>query len=342
MNANLANALLVLTALTAASIGAVWVSDPSPQTGSDSAETVETDSASSESFEGDKIPNPGGSNPVEKLRDFPTLKDGRGVDVMRRSYQRIASLSTVADHMLLRLVEPRRIVGVTAYTLENHPDAWRFAGIPALSTSKSLESVLALGPDLVVISKFADEAYMARLREEGIAVFDLGDMRGIATTRRDIQDLGVLLNLRERARRLEREFVRACEGLTRRIGDDPRRSGIFLSVFGDNFFGGTANTSYADLLRLAGVKDLAAERGFVGWPRFSAEQLIELDPPLIVMPKGRARHVCSHAILRDLTACSTAGGVIEMPNKNHSDAGLGLVDAAHDLQEQLRLRTPAR
>lgn len=330
MNANLVNALLVFAALTAASIGALRV-------GSESAEALDTESSGR--FEGDKIPNPG-SNSVEELRDTPTLKDGRGIHVMRQAYQRIASLSTVADHVLLRLVEPQRMVGVTAYTLQSHPDAWRFAGIPALSTSRSLESVLALKPDLVVISKFADEAYMARLREEGIAVFDLGDMRGIATTRRSIRDLGRLLYLEERAYRLEREFSRACEGLTRRVADQPRRVGIFLSVFGDNFFGGTANTSYADLLRLAGVKDLAEDRGFVGWPRFSAEQLIQLDPPLIVMPSGRAEHVCSHALLKDLSACSTPGGIIEMPRKNHSDAGLGLVDAAHDLQEQLFLHGP--
>lgn len=316
MSASLVNGLLVAIALVMSAAGAGYF-------GSSTRWVSDRDQANAHSAE--KV----------AFKRKSAVTDARGVTVTCRPYARIVSLSPVADHILLRLVEPGRLVGATHFTLSRHPDAWRFKGIPALSTSRSLEGVLQLEPDLVVVSRFADESYMSRLRDSGIAVFDVGEMRGVETTRGSIEDLGRLLNLEDRASRLERAFSREHAGLRRRLGGLHEVEGIFLSVLGDQLFGGTAKSSYADLLRLGGVRDLAQEQGFVGWPRYSVEQLVEMNPPFIVMPKGGALALCNHDILRALDACSGSGHVIEMPRNNHSDAGLGLLDAAHDLQVEL-------
>ena len=130
------------------------------------------------------------------------------------AYQRIASLNAVADHLLLHLVEPERVVLVTGHSATAHPDAFRFGGRPTAATSAEIEEVLALQPDLVVASIFTDEAWLARLREAGVAVFDLGDMRGASTTLANIDALGALLDQRPRAARLRDRYslqLRALE-----------------------------------------------------------------------------------------------------------------------------------
>ena len=123
------------------------------------------------------------------------LRDARGVAVPSGGYRRIVSLHPVADQLLLRLVEPDRLVGITAHTGRQYPESWRYGDRALLGTSREIEPVLRLHPDLVIASRFSDEAYMARLREAGVVVFDLGDPRGIASTTENIEQLGLLLEI---------------------------------------------------------------------------------------------------------------------------------------------------
>ncbi len=262
--------------------------------------------------------------------DATEVVDARGVAVPIRPYQRIVSLSTISDHVLLRLVEPERLISITEYTAR-HPVAWQFGGRPKVASSGALETVLSLQPDLVVVTLYADEAYLARLRENGVEVFDLGDMRGVETTRASIRALGALLDARDRAAALERSYDRELAALDAQIPDDELLPGIYLSVYGDTFFGASADTSYADTLRLGGIRDIAAEQGFVDWPQYTAEQLLELDPPLIVTLEGMAPVIRNHALLSSLSACGPNGRIIEINGAYNSDAGLGIVEAAHQL-----------
>lgn len=264
------------------------------------------------------------------------IVDARGVSVPVRSYRRIVSLNTISDHLLLDLVEPERLIAITQYTAEGHPDAWRFGARPAVGRSDQIEEVISLRPDLVVVSRFAEETFMERLREAGITVFDLGEMLGVATTRANIRALGVLLDERERSERAERRLARELAELEAAIPPGERVPGIYLSVYGDHFSGGTKGTSYADVLHYAGVRDLAAEHGFEGWPRYTPEQLLALDPPLIVTHPGRAAAICDHSLLQGLRACGEGGRIVEVAESWLDDPGLGVIEAARSIQEALR------
>ncbi|MEM1448028.1 MAG: ABC transporter substrate-binding protein [Planctomycetota bacterium] len=259
--------------------------------------------------------------------------DARGIAVPVGSYERIVSLSTISDHVLLRMVEPDRLVSITGFTARDHPEAWRFGARPSIDASGDVEAVIALRPDLVIVSKFADESYMERLRERDIQVFDLGEMRGVRTTRANVRALGALLDLRERAEKVEGAYARQLQALDDAVPDEDMAPGIYLSIYGDSLFGATANTSYADTLFYGGVRDIAAERGFVDWPQYSAEQLIRLDPPLIVTLRGMADVLRSHSVLSGLRACGPGGRIVEIDRAYNADAGLGIVEAAQAVQD---------
>ena len=265
--------------------------------------------------------------------DTTTVVDARGVAVPMAAYQRIVSLNPVSDHLLLRLVEPRRLIAVTDTTAHDHPESWRFGDRGGVARADPLETVLGDRPDLVIVSKFIDEALITRLREEGIQVFDLGEMRGIRTTLESVRALGALVGEPERAALLERRIQREVQALEEAVVDAQRPPGLYLSVYGDSTFGGTAGTSYSDLLRLGGVHDLAADHGYRDWPQYSPEELLELNPALIVTQEGMARTICSHGILRLLAACSPNGRVVEIPGQYHTDPGLGLLVAAQSVQD---------
>lgn len=259
--------------------------------------------------------------------------DARGIEVPTAPYERIVSLNTISDQVLLELVAPERLVAVTGYVKETHPESWRFGDRPAVQSSDQLEAVLSLDPDLVIISRFANEAYMERLREVGIHVFDLGEMLGAETTRANIRALGALLQVPEAAERLEKELVRQLWALENAVPAEEHVPGMYLAVYGDHLSGGTAGTSYADVLRYGGVLDLAAEQGFQGWPQYDPEELMAIDPPLIVTSEGMGKAIRGHSLLKDLRACGPEGRILELPRAYLGDAGLGLIEAAGRIQE---------
>lgn len=259
--------------------------------------------------------------------------DARGICVPVHTYQRIVSLNTISDHILLELVEPDRLVAITEYTATTHEERWRFGKRPTVERADQIELVIALEPDLVVISRFANEAYMERLREAGIQVFDLGEMLGVETTRANIRALGALLEVPERAERIEKEFVRQLWALETSVPADVHVPGMYLSLYGDHFSGGSAGTSYADVLHYGGVLDVAAEKGFSGWPQYGPEELLAIDPPLIVTSEGMGAAIREHSLLRGLRACGSEGRIVEISGTYLGDPGLGIVEAARRLQE---------
>lgn len=273
--------------------------------------------------------------PDAPVAETGPLTDGRGNTVPPAAYQRIVSLNPVADFLLLELVEPARLLGVSSWSLDQHPDGWRFAGTAAIDSAGQVESVLALKPDLVVISRFVDDSRMERIREEGIPVLDLGDMRGVDSTLDDIAALSRLVDEPDRGRRLAARVRSQVDGLSSRAAALEWPSAVYLSLYGDTFFGGTADTSYADLLRLAGLHDLAAEHGHTGWPQYSAEQILEMNPPLLITQDGMAEALCGHPVVSQVRACGPEGRVVELRGAYHSDPGLGLLHAAEDLQQQV-------
>ncbi len=277
---------------------------------------------------------------LESRLEEDRLVDARGVEVDVGPYKRIVSLNTIADHLLLDLVEPDRLVGITHYTKSGHADAWRFGDRATVGRSEDLEQVLGLQPDLVVVSAFSDEAYMARLRERGIAVFDLGDMRGVDSTLEDIRLLGVLLELEDRAETLIRSFKRELDALEKRGEARGRPWGIYLNIVADSFFGGTRSSSYADMLYYGGVQDLAEANGYVEWPRYSPEQILEMNPKLLVTQAGMGEVICSHSSLTHLKACSGEGRILELQGEHHLDPGRGLVRAASQIQSMLDMAVP--
>ena len=231
-------------------------------------------------------------------------------------------------------MRPERLVSVTGWSMDEHPEGWRFGNRPRVTESDQLESIIELRPDLVIVSNFADEAHMARLREAGVAVFDLGQTLGIQTTLASIDILGRLVRRPEQARRLARAYQRDVGALEHALQGRKKQRGLYLTIYQDMIMGGTIGTSYADLLRLGGVEDLAASGGFKGWPKLTPEQLLAIDPPLVITQPGMGKVLCGLSQLSSLRACGS-GRIIELAEAYHSDPGLGLVEAAQDLQDHL-------
>lgn len=270
-----------------------------------------------------------------------SLRDATGVAVPVAPYARVVSASTVADQVLLELVARDRVAALTAYGARTSPTPWRYVGVPTIDALDDLEAILALEPDLVVVSNVASSRRVARLREAGLRVFDLGPMGGRGTLLEDVRQLAALLAVPARGEALAERFARRLDAVAPPPGPDAPRA-LYVQRLGAELYGGAAGTSYHDVLEAAGLRDAAAEAGREGWPRYAAEELLALDPDLLVTPAGGEEAVCRFPGLDALRACR-GGRVLAVDDALLGDPGFGMLGAAEALVDaQARLDRPER
>jgi iron complex transport system substrate-binding protein len=260
------------------------------------------------------------------------LADATGTLVPLRPYRRIVSTSVLSDRLLVELAEADRVLAFSAVGARTSLWAYQYAGKTTVEGLGALEPIIALRPDLVLLSSFGAPARVAKLRAAGIAAFDLGEMRGLSTLPATAEAVGALLGHPERAARFLQSFQRRLRAVAAGLGDRRRHTAIYVAAIGPAIYGGTVGTSYHDVLVAAGLVDAAATR-FRDWPSYSAEQVIALDPQHLVTKTGRGGALCHHPGLDRLAACRTPGGVIELPDALLDEPGPAMLDAAEALYE---------
>jgi iron complex transport system substrate-binding protein len=263
------------------------------------------------------------------------LADVSGHVVPLRRYQRIASGSTVTDDLLLELAEPERVVMLTHYGRTHNPDAHRYGQRATFGGPADLERMQQHGVDLLVLNHFGAPAELARARDAGLTVFNLGEMRGLATLLPNIEALAVLLGDRARGERLAARFARRIKAVAADIPARARKRAMYVAAHGGQLFGGGKRTSYHDVLTAAGLIDVAAEH-FDGFPHYDPEQLLSLDPEIIVTQQAAVPLFCRIGGLGHLRACRDGGGgVVGMDDALLSDPGLEMLEAAEVLRERV-------
>lgn len=258
------------------------------------------------------------------------LRDATGQVVELQAYRRILAASTIADRLLHELAEPDRVVGVTAYGRAQSPWAYQQADKPVLPGTDDVEAVLSLAPDLVLLNSHGQTGKVARLRERGIEVFDLGETRGADMLIHDVHVVATLLGHPERGDRLASSWQRRFRAVAGALGNRARKRAMYLSTYGGKVFGGTRGSSYGDILAAAGLMDVAAA-SYEGWPQYDAEQLLRLDPDLVVTKPGMAAELCRIPGLDQLRVCRTPGSSVEVESAVIDDPGLSMLDAAEQI-----------
>jgi iron complex transport system substrate-binding protein len=258
--------------------------------------------------------------------------DATGAAVRIAPYRRIVSGSTAADWLLSELSSPGRVLAYTERSATSAPWKHRFAGKQTVAALSNIEALLAMKPDLVIAESLGDTRRIERLREHGLAVFDIGAMRGTRTLLPAMRRLGALLGHPERGALLARRFRGSLEAIAADLPPGERRQAAYVTIYGDKLYGGTRGTTYHDIVRHAGLEDAAAAR-YRDWPEYSAEQLIALDPELIVTRRGMGVMLCRQPGLDRLRACRTPGSIVELEGFVLDDPGLGILESAEALHD---------
>jgi iron complex transport system substrate-binding protein len=192
---------------------------------------------------------------------------------------RVVSMNPSLTRMLIALGAQQVLVGVDEYSAEHEPAVASLPRVGGLF-DPSLEAVVALEPDLVVVVPSVQQRdFRSRLRELGIEVIELASVR-LDDILASIQTLGDRVGHSREARERVEAIRSTWKEVAREASQRPRRSAV-LVLQRDPLYLVGGGSYLSSMLDAAGLDNAAAEYS-EAYPRVSLEWLIAAAPQLII------------------------------------------------------------
>jgi len=226
-----------------------------------------------------------GATPQPQLLAAPAMEvideTGRRVSVPQ-PVRRIVSLAPSLTETIYALGAQDRLVGVTDYC-DYPPEARtkpRVGGI----INPNLEEVVALKPDLVLLTKSANRRETAAALDRlGLAAYatDPHSVEGVlASTSR----LAEVIGARAAGAELLASLRARLDELKRLLGSRPPRRVLFV-VWRDPLISVGRDTFLGDALRWAGAESVVETAQ--EWPRVSLEEVVRLQPDYLIFASAQ-------------------------------------------------------
>ena len=205
--------------------------------------------------------------------------------------QRILALSLGHDEMLLALVARERLAGVGPFAADTTYSnvAGQVDGLETLPSSDP-EAILALRPDLVLVSRYTKADLVELIKETGVPVVRTALENSAAGNIPNILLLGYLFGVEGRARELVAEIERRIGVVAERVpaagggsGGPPVPAVLAIARYSDTIYAAGGGTTEGGIIETAGGVNAAARGGIDGHQTVSIESLAALAPEVILI-----------------------------------------------------------
>ena len=273
------------------------------------------------------------TNTVRVLATALLLLTGRTAAVAARP-QRIASLNLAADEILAELVPVTRLVAVTAAA--DNPEmsnvVGRFPPQIARFSKANIERLIALSPDLVIVSEYTDADFMRALESSGLHAHRMGGLHSLSGIRQAILDLGAAVSEPERAHTLVAGFDARMAELSRRLAGAARPRVLYWS---SPYTAGNG-TSLGAIIECGGGKNAAAELGIRGLVPLGAERAFVAQPDYILVDPAfeSLETLRRHPLLGGLPAVRE-GRILSLPGAQLSTLSHHIAEACWSVAARL-------
>jgi iron complex transport system substrate-binding protein len=253
---------------------------------------------------------------------------------------RATSINLCTDQLLIALADPHQIVSLGPFARNpNLSDAFAAArAFPA--NAGNAESVLIANPDLVLAGPF-DNAFTRRMiRNQGVALLEVSPWRGFEAAEQDIRAVAKAVRQFERGEALISE-LRAAQARAR--GAAP--AGRTALILGRGGYLDTSASLVRDLVRAVGLVDLGETLGGPAGRFLSAEEVLRLNPDILILGASSLKGEDQKAALLRHPALVAAFPVegararrIILDERSGSCTGPGVIRALDMLADQVRKR----
>lgn len=201
---------------------------------------------------------------------LPSLADAAAVP------KRVVSMNVCTDQIAMLVVAPGQLRSVSYLATNPHTSAMAGEAAAVAVNHGQAEEIFLMRPDLVIAGTYTTRTTVNLLKRLGFRVEEFAPAVSFDDIRVNIRRMGELLGREERAEALVARF----DDRLSRLHAAP--SGIRTALtFASSYTSGSGTLSQA-ALDLAGLDNIAVERGISGSTRLPLEVLVATDPDLLV------------------------------------------------------------
>jgi len=215
--------------------------------------------------------------------------------------ERIVSLAPSITEILYDLGLEKNIAAVTDYC-DQPPRAKAKPKIGGFD-SPSLEAIVAMRPDLVVMTKDRNPGHIReRLSKLGIKTYVFGANR-LSELPAALRELGRYLDVAQTAEIKAKAMEKAIERFTREARNRAKPAAttkVLFIIHPDPLMVAGPGTLIDEAMSLLGLRNIA-ENSAVQYPKFSVEEVIRLNPDIIFIGTGYMVTDPSQGVLKKLS-----------------------------------------
>lgn len=204
---------------------------------------------------------------------------------IKQKPQRVISLSISTDEIILDLLPPERIAGIT--TLADKPSisnvVEKAKKIPNRVYGNSPESLLKQKPDLVILPDFIKPEVIRTLRDFGLKVYVYKTQKNLEDVRKIIKDIGMLVGEEIKAEGLIKEMNRRVDAIQVKLKDIPEEKYKRIAYMRSNGAYYSKESSFHDICRHVAAKDATLDLKLAKNDFVSKEQLVLLNPDVFIV-----------------------------------------------------------
>ena len=256
--------------------------------------------------------------------------------------RRVVSMNLCAGQMALMLAAPGQVVSVSKLARDPAMSSFAEAAAAIPRNWGRAEEIFALEPDLVVAGTFTTRATVDMLRRLGFRVETFAPESSFADMRAHIARMGALLGREARAAEVIATLdadLAAIEAARPAEADRPTAVAWYAGAR-------TAGkgTLVDEVMRAAGLRNLAAERGIAGSGVLPLEALVASHPDMVIggIPDRRGpalahqgyRHPALGAVM------APRGGIVAIDDRLTICGGPFTLEAVRELAAIARMSRP--
>ena len=225
--------------------------------------------------------------------------------------QAVVTPSLGHSEVLVALVDSARVAGISRHSY--NPDASNIVELietmPDKSTTRDVERILLLDPDLVIVSSFAKAEFVEQLETVGITVVQTEFEDRISAIADNVRLMAYILGEVDRGEAIVEEVQRRVKFIEDTIGvvPDEDRPGVMMLGYLSKWTGGS-ETSNEDIINGAGGINLPG-RAFEGFQEIGIEGIVDMNPQVLVLSADEVRENDAMNILVDNPALSLVDAI---------------------------------
>lgn len=279
-------AVVIMLAAMAVFSGCKEPEQVSVETPKESVEEVPEDSGGEAAEEKEAV-----SEEPEETDGPIVVIDGEGTEIV---LEKPADKVIVMAPSVLELAEGLgaldKVVEIDSFTvMMGEPLAEGFEGVGDYQ-SLNVERIAELDPDIVIAITGGPEEDYNKVKELGIPVYRVIDVRGMDGVYEGISNISSIMGVEDSGTALIEDLKTRVEDISSQVEglSEEDRPTVFYEIWNDPLMSAGVDTFINALIDIAGGVNILAEDELTGWVEYSIETLVEKNPDIIIAPVSLA------------------------------------------------------